>query len=62
MGINERLKGRKKNDKVSLRHVKFMVAQSGDRPKQLEKKDKILTEKSGLELIIQIRAFEQNEK
>lgn len=39
-----------------------MVAQKGVPPKQLEKQDKTLIEKSGLELIIQMRAFEQNEK
>lgn len=39
-----------------------MVTRSGDPPKQLEKKDEILAEKSRLELIIQIRAFAWNER
>lgn len=61
MGINEESKGRKYSA-LSLRFVNFTVAQHGDPTRQLEKKDAKLTEKSGLELIIQIRAFEQNEK
>ena len=39
--------------------VWFIVAQTGEPPRQLEKQDKVLIEMSGL--IIPIKAFEQNE-
>lgn len=61
MDANEKLKGRK-DDELSLRHVKFTLAQKGDPPRQLEKQNKTVIEKSVLELIIQIRAFEKNVK